>query len=139
MTFKYSVCHPEREEIEYLNTPISKEQVLEIAKKHPWLDRLKFADEYDQNKIYYSPSLDFTCLEDNRSLGLTAHFDKDKELEFSLWYTRRKEVKILFGLLGKRMQTAVDDKWELSPAQAYDYLEKFTDGKYYQIEKLYEK
>ena len=40
MTFKYSICHPEKEEIEYKNNPISDKEVLVIAKKYPWFEKL---------------------------------------------------------------------------------------------------
>jgi hypothetical protein len=34
MTYKYSICHPEKENIEYQNSPISENEVLEIAKNY---------------------------------------------------------------------------------------------------------
>lgn len=137
MTFKYSICHPDKKEIEYLNEPIKAKKVLEIAKNYPWLEQLKSADSIDQSKVYYSPSLDFTCLENDRSFCLTAYFNDRKELEFSLWYNRPKKVKILFGLLGETEKFVVDDIWEYSFEEAIKNLEHFVYGSYPLIEALY--
>ncbi len=35
MTFTYSICHPEKKEIDYKNQHLS-EEVLEIAQNYPW-------------------------------------------------------------------------------------------------------
>lgn len=111
MTFKYSICHPEKEEIEFKNNPISDNEVLDIAKKYPWVEKLKFADGLNQEKVYYSPSLDFTNIKNGKSLCLTANFDKNGNLEFSLWYLRPKIVKVLFGLFGEKEKMVVDEFW----------------------------
>ena len=52
MTYTYSICHPEKENIEYRNTPISGNEVLEIAKSYPWIEKLRFSDSLDPHAIY---------------------------------------------------------------------------------------
>lgn len=84
MTFKYSICYPDKEEIEYRNQPISKDEVLRIAENYPWLEQLELSERLDPSKVHYSPSLDFTCLENQHSFCLTADYDKNKNLKFSL-------------------------------------------------------
>ena len=139
MTFKYSICHPEKEDIEYRNNPISEKEVLEIAEYYPWIEKLKFLDSLNQENANYSPSLDFTNIKNGISFCLTAAYDENKKLEFSLWYNRPKKVKILFGLLGEKERMVVDDFWSLNFEESMKYLEYFVNGNYSTIEKLYRK
>lgn len=61
-TYTYSICHPDKKEIEYKKEKLSPKNVLEIAKNYPWMEQLKFSDSLDQELVYYNPSLDFTCI-----------------------------------------------------------------------------
>lgn len=139
MNYKYSICYPDKEQIQYIETPISGNEVLTIAKKFDWLEQLKISESIDPNKVYYSPSLDFKCIDSERSFGLTADFNKNKEMEFSLWYNRPKKVKILFGLLGESEKMFVDDVWNYKFDEAIKYLEHFVNKNYQIIENLYKK
>ncbi len=139
MAFKYSICHPEKQDIEYCGNPISADKVLELARKHEWLNLLHFSNSLNEDQIHYSPSLDFTHLENGRSFCLTAGFGKNKELEFSLWYHRPKKIKVLFGLLGKEERMVTDDYWSVSFEEAMNYLRFFVDEDYSAIEQLYSK
>ncbi|WP_035649337.1 hypothetical protein [Flavobacterium sp. ASV13] len=139
MTFKYSICHPDKPEIEYKNQLISKEEVLEIAKNYPWTEKLDFSDTLDQNKVYFNPSLDFSCTNNGQSFALTAIYDKQKNLEFSLWYNRPKKVKSFFGLFGESEKMIVDDYWSLNLDESLKFLTYFVEGKYDAIEDLYKK
>lgn len=139
MTFKYSICHPEKEEIEHINNPISENKVLEIAKDYPWIEKLKFSDSLNPKNVHYSPSLDFTNIKNGISFGLTSGYDKKGKLEFSLWFNRPKKVKILFGLLGEKEKMVVDDFWSLNFEESIQHLQYFVNGNYSTIEKLYRK
>ena len=137
MNFKYSICHPDKEEIEYLNTPISGKEVLEIAKNYPWLEKLKFSDSLKPEDVYYSPSIDFNCIETGISFCLTADYGENESVVFSLWFNRPKKVKILFGLLGEKEQMVVDDTWAVDFDTSIKYLKHFVQGNYDFIEELY--
>ncbi|GGK32908.1 hypothetical protein GCM10007962_29010 [Yeosuana aromativorans] len=139
MTYKYSICHPEKENIEYHNSSISGDEVIEIAKNYPWIEKLKFSDSLNPKNIYYNPSLDFTCIENGKSFCMTANYDKNQNLEFSLWYNRLKKVKVLFGLLGEKEKMVVDDVWGFCIEKSLIYLEHFVNGNHSMIEKLYKK
>lgn len=139
MTYKYSICHPNKEKIEYRNNQISGNDVLNIAKNYPWLDQLILSDSLDQHKVHYSPSLDFTCIENKRSFCLTADYDEKQDLCFSLWYKRPKKVKVLFGIFGETEKMVVDDVWSFSLEKSLKYLEYFVNGNYSIIEELYKK
>jgi hypothetical protein len=139
MTYRYSICHPEKEKIEYIDSPISGSEVLSIAKNYPWVKQLQLSDSLDQSKVYYSPSLDFTSINNGQSFCLTADYDKNKQLQFSLWYNRPKKVKVLFGLLGTTEKMVVDDVWGYSFEDAIKYLEHFVDRNYRLVEALYRK
>ncbi|WP_420379368.1 hypothetical protein [Gilvibacter sp.] len=118
---------------------ISGAEVLEIAQNHPWIEQLKLLDMSDKIQIHYNPSLDFISNENERSLCLTANYDKNNNLEFSLWYNRPKKVKVLFGLLGEKERMVCDDKWGFSFQQALTYLDYFVNENYALVEKIYEK
>lgn len=137
MTFKYSICHPNQENIAYRDDPISDKEVMDIAENYPWIEQLNLIDSLDE--VHYSPSLDFTCLENNRRFCLTAAYDKERKLEFSLWYCRPKKVKVLFGLFGESERTVVDDVWSFSFQDALKYLDYFVNGNYHVVEGLYKK
>lgn len=139
MTYKYSIYHPEKENIEYLNNPISGSEVRRIAENYPWIEKLKFSDSLKPENIHYNPSLDFTCIENGKSFCLTANYDKNQNLEFSLWYNRPKKVKVLFGLLGEKEKMVVDDVWGFSLEKSLTYLEHFVNGNHSMIERLYKK
>jgi len=139
MKYKYSICHPDKEKIEYIDSPISGSEVLTIAKNYNWIEQLELFDSLDHNKVCYSPSLDFKCLNNNRSFCLTAEINKNKQIEFSLWYNRPKKVKIFFGLLGETEKMIVDDVYGFSFDDAIKYLEYFINGQYNIIEDLYKK
>ncbi len=139
MTYKYSICHPEKEDIEYRNNPITGKEILEIAENYPWIEKLKFSDSLNQEDVHYSPSLDFTCIENGKSFCMTANYDKKENIEFSLWYNRPKKVKVLFGLLGEREKMTVDDIWSISFDKSLKYLEHFVNGNHSLIEELYKK
>jgi len=139
MTFKYSICHSDKEDIEYRNDPISGNEVLEIAKNYPWIEKLKFSDSLNRDDVYYNPSLDFTCIDNGKSFCLTANYSEDKNLEFSLWYNRPKKVKVLFGLLGEKEKMVVDDVWSINLETSLEYLQHFVNGNHAVIEDLYNK
>lgn len=136
MTFKYSICHPEKENNEYKDNPISENEVMEIAKNYPWIEKLKFCDSLNPEDIYYSPSLDFTCIENGKSFCLTADYDNDEKLVFYLWDNRPKKVKVLFGLLGEKEKIIVDDIWSINFDKSLKYLEHFVNSNYSLIEEL---
>lgn len=139
MTYKYSICHPDKEKIEYPDAPISGSEVLTIAKEYPWIKQLELIDSMDPSKVHYSPSMDFTSINNGQSFGLTAGYSETKQLEFSLWYNRPKKVKVLFGLLGESEKMVVDDVWGFSFADSMKYLEHFVNKNYRQVETLYRK
>ena len=137
MTYKYSICHSEKKNIEYQNSPISKNEVLEIAKNYPWIEKLKFSDSLNSENIHYSPSIDFTCIENGKSFCLTANYDDNKNLEFSLWYNRPKTVKVLFGLFGEKEKMVVDDVWSINLEKTLKYLAHFVNGNHSLVEELF--
>ncbi len=112
---------------------------MEIAKNYPWIEKIKFYDSLKQEDIYYSPSLDFNCIETGKSFCLTAHTDENKNLEFSLWYARPKKIKVLFGLFGEISRMVVDDVYPINFDQSLKYLDHFVNGNYSIIEELYKK
>lgn len=137
MAFIYSICYPDNENTAFFNTPISGNEVLSIAKNYDWINQIKLTETLDQKDIFYCPSIDFKCLDDQRSFCLTADLNEKKELEFSLWYNRPKKVKILFGLLGEIEKMRVDDVWQYSFEEAIKYLQHFVNKNYQVIEELY--
>ncbi|MCD1115309.1 hypothetical protein [Chryseobacterium turcicum] len=136
-TYTYSICHPDKKEIEYKKEILSSKNVLEIAQNYQWMELLEFSDSLGKESVYYNPSLDFTCVQDGKSFGLTSEYNKDKKLEFSLWYNRPKNVKILFGLLGSKDRMVLDDIWSIDFQTALQYLECFVNGNHEKIENLF--
>ena len=135
MTYKYSICHPDKFEIEYPETELNSYEVIELIKYYSWLEILKSMDNIPDEKIYYSPSLDFENLSDKRSLGITATLENGKP-EFSLWYNRPVKTRPLFGLLSEKTKMKVTDKWDFSLDKAIEYYHLFLNRNYEKLERL---
>ncbi len=138
MTYKYSICFPDKEKIVYKNEVLSANEALDIARNHAWKEYLVLTENSDINSIYYNPSLDFTCIENGKSFGLTADFNKNKEIEFSLWYKRPQKTKLLFGLLVKE-KMVLDDIWSIDFENSLNHLQHFVSGNYSVLEELFQK
>ncbi len=139
MTFTYSICHPDKRDIEYRNNSISGKEVLEIAKNYPWEEKRSLLNTANPETIYYNPSLDFTCVENGKSFCLTADYDRNGTPSFSLWYNRPKKTKVFFGLFGEKEKMVVDDIWSIDFETSLKYLTDFVNGNYNSIEELYTK
>ena len=90
MNYKYSICHPDKYDIEYPDKVLTKDEVVEMVKNYKWLEILKSMDTIPDDTIYYSPSLDFECIGETKNFCFTATLEND-QLKFSLWYNR--EIK----------------------------------------------
>lgn len=130
MTYKYSICHPDKPKIEYLNQELSSYQVIEIIKYYPWSEVLKSMNNIEDGNIYYSPSLNFETITGKYSLEITATLEKGKA-EFSLWYK-----KPINNQLSESTKLNVIDKWDFSLDKALDYYKLFLDKNYNELETL---
>ena len=74
--------------MEYFNTPISKTEVLDIAKNHPWEEQLYIKG------ANYNPSLDFTSLKNGRSFCLTAHFNIKEAITYLQYFVDENYLEI---------------------------------------------
>lgn len=136
MSYTYSICYPDQEEIEFVSTVMSEDEVLRLANEYPWEEQLDLIDSLPDGEITYNPSLDFTCKEDKYSFCLTANRSEKNGLEFSLWYNRKVKHKPLFGLLGEKTKMQVVDKWGFQKKDAIDYLKIFLDKDYKELNAL---
>jgi hypothetical protein len=135
MLYKYSICYPNKADIEYRSDELDTDQVMLLAKKYPWMDQLELSEGMPQEKVNYSPSIDFTNTKTKHSFCLTADLEKS-QLMFSLWYNRPVKKKVLFGLLGEQTVMEVTDKWSFDHETALNHLEIFLKEDYASIEKL---
>ena len=135
MKYQYSICHPDKYDIEYPTETLDRYQVKDMVETYPWLKILKSMEKMPSDKINYSPSLDFTNIKSNHSFCLTAEL-KDEKIEFSLWYNRPIKSKILFGLLGYSTVLKVVDKWSFNKESAFENLQLFLDKNYISLEKI---
>lgn len=92
-------------------------------------------DDMPDNQIYYSPSLDFKCVTEERSLGITATLEHGAP-EFSLWYNRPVKFRPLFGLLSEKTKMKLTDKWGFSLDQALALYRVFLNQDYEKFERL---
>ncbi len=136
MSYTYSICHPEQEEIEYVSDVLGKADVLKVVEGFPWNEKLTLLESLLEGDICYNPSLDFTCTEDKYSFCLTATRNKQKDLEFSLWFNRKVTYKPFFGLLGEKEKMQVIDKRRFSKEDAVEYLKIFLEKDYKELEAL---
>ncbi len=133
MKYKYSICHIDRPEVEYKKEILSSEQVLEIVNNYPWNEELQREKKLPQKDLHYSPSLDFTNMNDNHSFCLTAE-GPPENVSFSAWYNRPVMKNVLFGLLGKKERLDVIEKW-IEKERAFELLHHFLKQEYQIIEK----
>ncbi len=133
MSYTYSICHIDKPEIEYRSKTIDKNQVLNIVNSYPWSEELNRMKEIDEEKICYSPSLDFKNIDDNHSFCLTGVGDP-LNYTFSVWYNRPIKKKVFFGLMGEKEKLVVIDK-HFEKEKAIELLNRFLDKKYESIEQ----
>lgn len=135
MNYTYSICHPDKPKIEHPSQVLSTKEVSEMIASYSWLEILKLMENIDNDKIYYSPSLDFKNQKDSYSLGITATLENGKP-EFSLWYNRPITKRSLFGLLAPKTKMEVIDKWGFTIEQALKYYSLFLNQEYKRLEEL---
>lgn len=132
MRYNYSICHPEKGDIEYPEVILTAADVKHIALNYPWKSELQKMNNLDLDKVHYNPSLDFINQNNHYSFCLTAEGDPDN-FSFSVWYNRPKMKKVLFGLLGEKEKFEVIDK-PFSKEDAFRLLDKFLMNAYQSIE-----
>ena len=62
MTFTYSICYPDKEDIQYFKKEISGKEMLNIIKSFPWNMELQ------KDIHYYSPSIEINRIKDKNKL-----------------------------------------------------------------------
>lgn len=135
MKYSYSICHPEKENIEYPLKKMDKYQIIEFVENYPWRSILEKMESLPDEKIHFSPSLEFKNDSNDRSLGLTATLD-DNKIEFSLWYNRPVATTGLLKFLGKKSIMKVIDKWGFDKAASFEHLKTFLNKDYDRMEKI---
>ena len=45
MKFKYTICLPDKSEIQYFDEILNRDQILENAKKYPWISQLELTEK----------------------------------------------------------------------------------------------
>lgn len=121
MKYKYSICHPESKEIEYLDALLTAEEVKSTFYEYPWESELvKMEGLYVD--AYFNPSLDFTSVESGYSLGLTAH-KEGSNLMFSLLFDKKDEQEVL-------------DKSSFNKEDASKFLLLFLSEDYEKLEEI---
>lgn len=79
MKLIYSICYPDRKEIEYFHKPISEKEALQLINEFGWEEELRKEQEF------YSPSLDFIKL-DNKKRCIVSGMGKGKLESFQIMY-----------------------------------------------------
>lgn len=132
MKYKYSICHPDKEEIEHKDNILTTDEVKQIADSYSWGSELVKMEGLEQP--CYNPSLDFKNIETNYSLGLTAH-KKENKIMFSIWFGRSVIKKSFLGLFGEKVVFEVIDKWEYEKKEALEFLDIFLEMDYEKLEE----
>lgn len=134
MPYKYSICHVDRPKIEYPKDILSDKEVKEMVLNYPWKEKLKKLESMPSNEVYFSPSLEFTNLDNNYGFSLSAGMDESGNFSFYIWYNRPIMKKIFFGLIGEKEKFDLIDKW-FSVKESYELLDKFLLKDYRTIER----
>ncbi|GAA4967750.1 hypothetical protein [Algibacter aquimarinus] len=135
MKYKYSIYHPNKPEVETSNETVSKTEVIDLVENYPWIEKLNLLNSLKEGEVYYSPSINFHNISNKHSLELTANY-KNGKLEFSLWYNRKVNARILLGLFGEKEKIKVIDKWGFKKEDALEYLQVFLNEDYVKMEQL---
>ncbi len=62
MKYKYSICYPDKEEIEHIEKSVDRDEVVSLVKNHNW------AEEIQKEIEHYSPNLDFISLKNRKRI-----------------------------------------------------------------------
>ena len=85
MPYKYSICHIDQPEIEYPEEILTDKQVKEMVLAYPWKENLKKLKSLQVEEAHYSPSLDFTNLDNNYSFCLSVGGKDPENFTFYIW------------------------------------------------------
>ena len=128
-SFKYTICHPDKEDIAYPTIILNQQQALEIALNYSWLEALNTMEAMDKAMICFNPSLEFINQATNSKFTLTATLE-DGNIMFSLWYMRKVEAGALLKIFGKKTTSKLSDKWGFSFNDGLKHLESFFNRKH---------
>ncbi|MCE7995222.1 MAG: hypothetical protein HEP71_24805 [Roseivirga sp.] len=130
--YSYSICYPDKAEIEYPGKRLSGKEVIELVSSYPWVDQLKKLESIPYADVHYNPSIDFKNVDDNHSFCLTAEGEPDAE-RFSVWYAKPVVKKTWFGLSEKEVMDVVDKNF--SKEDSFRLLDGFLKQNYDLLEK----
>lgn len=96
MNFRASFCDPFKKDIIEMGE-IEKDKIMESFERIPWTKFLEEMKLKNENKIYYSPSLEIENKDNKNGLTVSAVDEK----EWYIFFKRPKLVKKFFGLTEK--------------------------------------
>ncbi len=128
MKFKYSICYPDKDEIDYFQDPVCGDDLHELMKEFDWEKEL--AKRVD----HYSPSFDFINLEDNRRIILSG-VGKAKLESFQVMFILPKWIGYEDVFNDENYYNTDSYSKVVSVNKGYEFLQKFIQGKYEVIKK----
>lgn len=79
MRYKYSICYPDKDQIDFPYETIGNEEVIQLVKKFDW-DK-----ELNKELVFYAPSLDFINISNKKRMILSG-IGKGKLEKFQVMY-----------------------------------------------------
>ncbi|MDF1698708.1 MAG: hypothetical protein P1U56_22840 [Saprospiraceae bacterium] len=123
MSYKYSICYPDKEEIDFPEEEINGDQVIELVKNFNWDDELKKEIEV------YSPSLDFIRISNKRRLILSG-IGEGKLEEFQIMYSFPNDENASKAFDAKNYYMSEEYTVVVGIEEAYEILKAFLDQQY---------
>ena len=125
--YKYSICYPDKPEIEFHDEVLDRFQVVELMKSFNWRDELGKKIEY------YSPSLDFSKLDDKHRI-IFSGFGTDDLEGFRIMYLVPNDENIEDIYDNDNYSKEKDYFEEFDIPNSYLLLNLFFDGAYEKLE-----
>lgn len=132
MEFKYSICYPDKDEIDFFDLPIDKSEVLRLVKEFDW------DNELPKEILFYAPGLDFIKIIDRQRI-IFSGIGEGKLESFQVMYIlpNTKNHRNVFDESNYKNTDSFTS--EVSIAKGYELLQHFVAGEYQELTNVLKK
>ena len=123
MKYKYSICYPDKPEIQFPDEALEKNQIVQLVKSFDW------DNEVTKEIEYYSPSLDFINLKNKMRLILSG-FVIDELRQFQIGYIIPNDEKAEKAFDDNNYYNAEEYYADFNIEKSYGVLNEFLNMNY---------
>lgn len=121
--YRWTICEPDHPEV-IEKGMISGDDILQTFLQYPWKEKLKLLNSLPEDKICFSPSIEFEDSDAGHGVTFSCVGD-ETDMEFYIFYKRDKMVSNFGGLFNRQVKGKISDITGQGLADAQAFLEAF--------------